>query len=87
MIIPVKCFTCGKVIADKYRAYVTEVRARKMQQLSSNMDIDQIDQRVDKVTYLTDIEREKTVEGHVMDDLGLKKMCCRRHLLAHVDIE
>ena len=29
---------------------------------------------------------EKTHEGHVMDDLGLKRMCCRRHILTHVDI-
>ena len=26
MIIPIKCFTCGKVIADKYRYYLEEVR-------------------------------------------------------------
>ena len=24
MIIPVKCFTCGKVIGDKYRYYLTK---------------------------------------------------------------
>lgn len=35
----------------------------------------------DKVTYLTDKTTEKTVEGKVMDDLGLTKMCCRRHML------
>jgi DNA-directed RNA polymerase subunit N len=27
MIIPVRCFTCGKVIADKWRAYVKRVAA------------------------------------------------------------
>jgi len=25
MIIPIKCFTCGMVIADKYRYYVDKV--------------------------------------------------------------
>ena len=29
MIIPVKCFTGGKVIADKYRYYLDEVRKIK----------------------------------------------------------
>jgi len=77
MIIPIKCFTCGKVIADKYRYYVEEVRKRK---LEKNMDIH-------KVVYLTTEFRDKTSEGEVMDDLGLKKMCCRRHILSHVDIE
>jgi DNA-directed RNA polymerase I, II, and III subunit RPABC5 len=65
------------VIADKYRYYVEEVRKRK---LARDMD-------VDKVLYLTKEFNEKTPEGEVMDELGLKKMCCRRHLLTHVDIE
>ena len=77
MIIPIKCFTCGKVMADKYRYYVEEVRKRK---LSRGMDIH-------KVQYLTMQFKEKTPEGEVMDELGLNKMCCRRHLLSHVDIE
>jgi DNA-directed RNA polymerase subunit N (RpoN/RPB10) len=29
MIIPIKCFTCGMVIADKYRHYLAEVRKKK----------------------------------------------------------
>jgi len=77
MIIPVKCFTCGKVIADKYRYYQREVRRLKM---ARGMD-------VDKVIYLTQDYIDKTPEGEVMDKLGLSKMCCRRHLLTHVDIE
>ena len=65
------------VLADKYRYYVEEVRKRK---LEKNMD-------VDKVTYLTKEFRQKTPEGEVMDELLLKRMCCRRHMLTHVDIE
>jgi DNA-directed RNA polymerase subunit N len=77
MIIPIKCFSCGMVLADKYRYYTEEVRKRK---LAKDMD-------VDKVIYLTKEFSEKTPEGEVMDELGLKKMCCRRHILTHVDIE
>ena len=77
MIIPVKCFTCGMVIADKYRFYLEEVRKKK---LEKGMDID-------RVIYLTKEFSEKTPEGEVLDDLGLNKMCCRRHMLTHVDIE
>ena len=76
MIIPVKCFTCGKVLADKYRYYLAEVRKIK---LSRDLD-------VDKVIYLTAEYIDKTPEGEVMDALGLTKMCCRRHMLTHVDI-
>lgn len=77
MIIPVKCFTCGKVLADKYLYYQSKVRELK---LANSMD-------VNKVIYLTQENIKKTPEGIVMDNLGLNKMCCRRHMLSHVDIE
>ena len=82
MIIPIKCFTCGMVIADKYRYYQEEVRKKKLAKRRDNKPVD-----MDKVVYLTKEFNEKTPEGEVMDELGLKKMCCRRHLLTHVDIE
>jgi DNA-directed RNA polymerase subunit N (RpoN/RPB10) len=80
MIIPIKCFTCGTVLADKYAFYCEEVRRRKQVQSGS---------RIDKVVYLTSQSHEKTINGEVLDmpTLNLKKMCCRRHMLTHVDIE
>ena len=77
MIIPIKCFTCGMVLADKYRFYTEEVRKRK---LAKSMD-------VDKVLYLTKEFHDKTPEGEVLDELNMNKMCCRRHFLTHVDID
>jgi DNA-directed RNA polymerase I, II, and III subunit RPABC5 len=77
MIIPIKCFTCGNVLADKYRFYTEEVRKRK---LAKSMD-------VEKVLYLTKEFHDKTPEGEVLDELNMVKMCCRRHFLTHVDIE
>lgn len=82
MIIPVKCFTCGNVIADKYRHYLEEVRKMKMSKVSSGEAMD-----IEKVIYLTKENHEKTPEGIVMDNLGMTRMCCRRHFLTHVDIE
>jgi DNA-directed RNA polymerase subunit N (RpoN/RPB10) len=77
MIIPIKCFTCGCVLADKYRFYQDRVRKMKIQKGVS----------VDKVIYLTKSNIEKTAEGIVLDELGLYDPCCRRHMLTHVDIE
>jgi DNA-directed RNA polymerase subunit N (RpoN/RPB10) len=77
MIIPVKCFSCGTVLADKYLFYLSEVRRIK---ISRGINID-------KVIYLTKENIEKTPEGQVLDDLGLKNVCCRRHMLTHVDVE
>jgi DNA-directed RNA polymerase I, II, and III subunit RPABC5 len=75
MIIPVKCFTCGMVIGNKYRYYLKEVRKNKL-----NND-------KDNIVYLTKNNVEKTIEGKVLDKLKLNKICCRRHILTHVDIE
>lgn len=77
MLIPIKCFTCGMVLGDKYRFYLKEVRKMK--------GGDEIN--IDNVTYLTSNNTEKTPEGIVLDRLNLNKMCCRRHILTHVDIE
>jgi DNA-directed RNA polymerase I, II, and III subunit RPABC5 len=77
MIIPVKCFTCGGVLADKYRYFQTEVRRIKTSKGLS----------VEKVVYLTKTNVEKTPEGEVLDNLGLHNVCCRRHMLTHVYIE
>ena len=63
MIIPIKCFTCGTVIADKYRYYCEEVRKRKMTR----------DLHVEKVIYLTPEYSQKTPEGEVLDLLKLNK--------------
>ena len=41
----------------------------------------------DDIEYLTTDNIKKTAEGEVLDDLGLTKTCCRRHMLTHVDIE
>ena len=79
MIIPIKCFTCGKVLADKYRYYLAEVHKRK---LRNNPNIN-----LNRVEYLTETNVQKTVEGIVLDELKLTRYCCRRHMLCHVDID
>tara|TARA_B100000902_G_C26656697_1_gene596383 strand:- start:44 stop:277 length:234 start_codon:yes stop_codon:yes gene_type:complete len=76
MIIPVKCFTCGNVLANKYLYYVKEVENRKIQE----------GKNTENIQYLTEDFMEKTIEGHVLDELKLNKQCCRRHMLTHVDI-
>ena len=77
MIIPIKCFTCGNVLADKYRYYQNEVRRIKLQKGND----------IEKVVYLSKDNIEKTPEGTVLDNLNLTNVCCRRHMLTHVDIE
>ena len=76
MIIPIKCFTCGKVLGDKYLYYISNVKKAKVA-LNINKD---------DVIYLSETTTEKTPEGKILDKLQLNKICCRRHMLTHVDI-
>jgi DNA-directed RNA polymerase I, II, and III subunit RPABC5 len=73
MIIPVKCFTCGKVIANKYQKYLDKVGELK-------------EDKSQEINYLDTSNIEKTPEGKVLDELDLVDICCRRHMLTHVDI-
>ena len=40
-----------------------------------------------RILYLNKDNVKKTPEAEVLDRIGLKNMCCRRHMLTHVDIE
>eukprot|EP00039_Didymoeca_costata_P028662 m.21887 g.21887 ORF g.21887 m.21887 type:complete len:68 (+) comp7267_c0_seq2:80-283(+) len=55
MIIPVRCFTCGKVIGNKYAHYIEMLNSQY-------------------------------TESQALDGLGLKRYCCRRMVLTHVDL-
>jgi DNA-directed RNA polymerase I, II, and III subunit RPABC5 len=70
MIIPIRCFTCGKVLADKWEYYKREVELLEKEKEAENKD--------------PKFEGIRTKE--VLDKLGLEKMCCRRHMLGHVDL-
>jgi len=82
MIIPVKCFTCGKVLANKYRYYQEQVRKKKLAKHTADEPLNH-----ENILYLTKEFVQKTPEGEVLDELNMTKICCRRHFLTHVDIE
>ena len=77
MIIPIRCMTCGNVIANKYKYYLRSVQQKKRALGMNNS----------QVLYLTEEFKNKTPEGEVLDELKMNLMCCRRHFLTHVDIE
>ena len=55
MIIPVRCFTCGKVVGSAYQSFV-------------------------------ELTRAGDDPGHVIDELGLSRYCCRRMVLSHAEL-
>ena len=77
MIIPIKCVTCGNVLADKYRYYLEQIRQRKKERNIT-----------DRVIYYTkDMKNKDTIEAEILDELKLTNVCCRRVMLTHVDVE
>jgi DNA-directed RNA polymerase subunit N (RpoN/RPB10) len=72
MIIPIRCFTCGKVLANKYDYYVEEVDKLKQSQPSGSN------------TPIKHFENIQTKE--ILDKLELTRYCCRRHMIATVDL-
>lgn len=55
MIIPIRCFTCGNILGNKWETF---------NNLIANGD----------------------TPKQALDKLGLKRFCCRRMMLAHVDL-
>jgi len=55
MIIPVRCFSCGKPIGQLYEKYKKLIESGKTQK-------------------------------EALDEVGLKRMCCRAQFLGHSDV-
>ena len=73
MIIPIRCVSCNNVIAGKYLAYLEKVKENRRESGKTEME------------YLT-ASTIKTAEGKALDELNVKRPCCRRHFLTHVDL-
>ena len=77
MIIPIRCMTCGKILANKWNKYQELVQKKR-----GGVTI------TDEAKLLT-ISKDtfkKTPEGEALDELNLMRYCCRRHMLTHVDL-
>lgn len=84
MIIPIRCFTCGKVIADKWRSYerqCAEADALTATAAARGPAATQPAAGGGAAGLLDTSPRDK-----ILDGLGLTRMCCRRHMLTHVDL-
>jgi DNA-directed RNA polymerase I, II, and III subunit RPABC5 len=78
MIIPIRCFTCNKVIAHLWEDYLDKIQMAYLNEDISN----------NKKNRFVNIEtlENKTVEGKILDSMKLHRYCCRRMLLSHVDL-
>jgi DNA-directed RNA polymerase I, II, and III subunit RPABC5 len=85
MLIPIRCFTCGKPLADKYDYYLKEVQKLQKKEESKEEKGTSVSKK-----KANDDEQYKHFEslrtGPVLDKLGLNRYCCRRHMLGTVDM-
>jgi len=71
MIIPIRCMNCGNTLADKWLFYQQKVKEMR----GSTNPI-----------YMDGKSIPDTAELKVLNHLGLKRYCCRKHMLTHVDL-
>lgn len=94
MIIPVRCFTCGKTLADKYDYYLKEAEALRKAQEATAAGPSATAGGAPKATAATpgatlpgaEKHFETLKTGPLLDALGLTRYCCRRHMLTTVDM-
>lgn len=77
MIVPVRCLSCGKVIGNKYYYYKKQVAELKAKENLPNNELTTIN--------INDKEVGKTIEGKVLDKLGITKDCCRTKIMYHIE--
>lgn len=78
MIIPIRCFTCGAVISDRWDAYVRRQKEQEERSRDSKDD--------DRGEDAGAMRSDRLPVGHILDQLAVKRLCCRRHFLGNVDI-
>ena len=65
---------CGKLIADKWRAYQKQLNTTKGET------------RKEERVYFDGITIPETIEKRVLDTMGIIRPCCRKHFLTQVDL-
>ena len=64
---------CGNVLADKWIYYQQRVK-----ELRGNSKMEPL--------YMDGLSVPDTAEQKVLNELGLRRYCCRKHMLTHVDL-
>jgi len=102
MIIPIRCFTCGKVVADKYDYYIEEFNKlqKDVQKVKNGTGAvaaaapaaegsKAAEQRA-AAALATAAQKHKFFDnvhtGEILNKMGLTRYCCRRHMIATVDM-
>tara|TARA_B110001469_G_C9503332_1_gene251221 strand:- start:96 stop:353 length:258 start_codon:yes stop_codon:yes gene_type:complete len=80
MIIPIRCFTCGEIMGDKWMPFI------KLCNKSKSSDNSENENQLDIKTINLEDTLEKSIEGKILDKLNINKICCRRMILTNVPL-
>lgn len=82
--LPIRCFSCGSVLAGKWLKYQELVLKYSEEENSHDDNVGDKKFRVIKADE--SMLKVRTPEARAMDDLGFKRYCCRRMLLTSVGL-
>lgn len=117
MIIPIRCFTCGQLLASKYKRFqellysdnlvlkkdtygneflestnnlksfsqknVITIKDRKK---FVDMFLKTVNEKKHEFTFADRNKPPQNIEARILRQVGLKRYCCKRHFIGHVDI-
>mmetsp|Transcript_38984 Transcript_38984/g.72547 ORF Transcript_38984/g.72547 Transcript_38984/m.72547 type:complete len:105 (-) Transcript_38984:25-339(-) len=75
MIIPIRCYSCGKLIGNRWEKYLQMLQRKSEEQAKE--DREHPENRT---------KPKPAPEKEVLDELGFTRYCCRRMMLTHVDL-
>ena len=83
MIIPVRCFTCNRVLGSKYMTYL-----KKLKEEYGNDVLEEKQTTENILTGDPNIDlNSETKYQRIFNELGIgDRYCCKRHLLTHIDL-
>ena len=85
MIIPIRCMTCNKVIANKYRLYIRllEKELEKDRRAAGAAVIEEDSNIIDDID---DFDPLDTPQKRIFDRLNITRYCCKRHFISQVNL-
>ena len=74
MLIPVRCFSCGKPISNQWQEYTKLLEKYNKNEKEVVLDIENFDTKAETASF------------KALKDLKINRICCRRHFIANVDM-
>ena len=84
MIVPIRCFTCGKPISNtKWNEYLHLTDEEERENTRTRL----AETTIRPLGHKSELDvKDVTAEYVALNMLGIRKMCCRRMYLGSIDI-